>query len=347
MSDQEPVPPTYKASGVDIAAGEAFVERLKPLAEQTRRPEVLGGLGGFGGLFELNRSQYRHPILVAAVDGVGTKLKLANILAHHKGVGVDLVAMCVNDLLVSGAEPLFFLDYFATGRLEPELATQVMEGITTGCHQAGCALLGGETAEMPGMYQGSEYDLAGFAVGVVERSNIIDGRHAAPGDILLGFPSTGVHSNGFSLIRRILQTQQIDLTTPLEDKTLGELLLEPTRIYTQAFRSLMAVTVVNAAAHITGGGLLRNIERILPTGVGARLHRSAWPRPPIFDWLIEQGGISEEEMLNTFNCGLGMVAVIPEAQLDIGLAGLEEAGETVYCVGQLESEPAGRVVING
>jgi phosphoribosylformylglycinamidine cyclo-ligase len=337
---------TYKDAGVDVAAGDAFVDRIKPLVKRAQRPEVLGGLGGFGGLFRLDTARYRDPVLVAGTDGVGTKLRLALDLNRHGGVGVDLVAMCVNDLIVCGAEPLFFLDYLATGHLDPERGAAVVEGIAAGCEAAGCALLGGETAEMPGMYAGDDYDLAGFAVGVVERDGLIDGSRAAPGDVLIGLPSSGVHSNGFSLVRRILEHSGAGLDTDLDGRSLGEALLAPTRIYVAAVRALTAAVDVRALAHITGGGLPGNLPRSLPTGVGARLQRGSWPRPAIFPWLQAHGNVADDEMLATFNEGLGMVAAIPEAEADAALAALAAAGETGYRVGRLEADPEGGVRVD-
>jgi len=337
---------TYKDAGVDVAAGDAFVDRIKPLVKRAQRPEVLGGLGGFGGLFRLDTARYRDPVLVAGTDGVGTKLRLALDLNRHGGVGVDLVAMCVNDLIVCGAEPLFFLDYLATGHLDPERGAAVVAGIASGCEAAGCALLGGETAEMPGMYAGDDYDLAGFAVGVVERDGLIDGSRAAPGDVLIGLPSSGVHSNGFSLVRRILEHTGAGLDTDLDGRSLGEALLAPTRIYVAAVRALTAAVEVRALAHITGGGLPGNLPRALPTGVGARLHRGSWPRPAIFPWLQAHGNVADDEMLATFNEGLGMVAAVPEAEADAALAALAAAGETGYRVGRLEADPEGGVRVD-
>jgi phosphoribosylformylglycinamidine cyclo-ligase len=330
---------TYKDAGVDVDAGDAFVDRIKPLVARTQRPEVVGGLGGFGGLFRLAPERYRDPVLVAGTDGVGTKLRLALDMDRHGGVGTDLVAMCVNDLIVCGAEPLFFLDYYATGKLDPERGEAVVAGIVAGCEAAGCALLGGETAEMPGMYAGDDYDLAGFAVGVVERERLIDGSRAAPGDVLIGLPSSGVHSNGFSLARKILEHSGATLATPLGDgRALGEALLEPTRIYVSAVRALTEAVDVRALAHITGGGLPGNLPRSLPAGVGARLSRGSWPRPAIFAWLQAQGNVASDEMLATFNEGLGMVAAVPEAEADAALAALRAAGEAGYRVGRLEAD---------
>ncbi|SCY28310.1 phosphoribosylformylglycinamidine cyclo-ligase [Thiohalorhabdus denitrificans] len=343
MAENSGKPLTYKEAGVDVAAGDAFVDRIKPLVKRTSRPEVLGGLGGFGGLFRLASDRYRDPVLVAGTDGVGTKLRLAIELDRHDSVGVDLVAMCVNDLIVCGAEPLFFLDYLATGKLDPERASAVVAGIVHGCEAAGCALLGGETAEMPGMYAGADYDLAGFAVGVVERDGLIDGSRADAGDVLIGLPSSGVHSNGFSLVRRLLQDTGTALDAPFGDTTLGEALLTPTRIYVAAVRALLEAVDVRALAHITGGGLPGNLPRSLPEGLGAELERGAWPRPPILDWIQEQGAISEAEMLATFNAGLGMVAVVPEAQAEAALDALHAAGETGYRVGRLTTDAEERV----
>ncbi|MEF8792605.1 phosphoribosylformylglycinamidine cyclo-ligase [Thiohalorhabdus sp.] len=338
---------TYKDAGVDVAAGEAFVERIKPLVAKAQRPEVLGSLGGFGGLFRLDPQRYRDPVLVAGTDGVGTKLRLALDMDRHDGVGIDLVAMCVNDLIVCGAEPLFFLDYFATGRLDADRGEAVVAGIASGCETAGCALLGGETAEMPGMYAGDDYDLAGFAVGVVERDGLIDGSRAAPGDALIGLPSSGVHSNGLSLARHILADSGADLATDLGDTTVGEALLEPTRIYVSAVRTLTKAVPVHAIAHITGGGLPGNLPRSLPDGVGARLERDSWPRPAIFPWLMERGNVALDEMLATFNEGLGLVAAVPEARAEAALQALSQAGEPGYRVGRLVDDPAQGVHVDG
>ncbi|MFA9459417.1 phosphoribosylformylglycinamidine cyclo-ligase [Thiohalorhabdus methylotrophus] len=346
MAEDRGKPLTYRDAGVDIAAGDAFVDRIKPLVKRTSRPEVLGGLGGFGGLFRLASESYRDPVLVAGTDGVGTKLRLAIELDRHDGVGVDLVAMCVNDLIVCGAEPLFFLDYLATGKLDPERAAAVVEGIVRGCEAAGAALLGGETAEMPGMYAAADYDLAGFAVGVVERDALIDGSRAAAGDVLVGLPSSGVHSNGFSLVRRLLEQTGAALDMPFEGTTLGEALLAPTRIYVNAVRALQDAVDVRALAHITGGGLPGNLPRSLPEGLGARIRRGAWPRPPILDWIRERGEIAEEEMLSTFNAGLGMVVVIPAHQADAALEALDAAGETGYLVGQVTADAEEQVRLN-
>lgn len=302
----------YRDAGVDIEAGDALVERIKPLARSTDRPGVLGGLGGFGGLFALGR--YRDPVLVSGTDGVGTKLLLAQRLGDHRTIGVDLVAMCVNDIAVTGAEPLFFLDYFATGRLDVDQAEQVVQGIAEGCRQAGCALLGGETAEMPGMYAPGHYDLAGFAVGVVERDALLDGRAIRDGSVVLGLPSSGLHSNGFSLVRKVLvEPERLDLTVDPGGlgAPLGEVLLRPTRIYVRDLARLRADFGLQGAAHITGGGIIGNLPRCLPPGLGAELSRSALPTSPIFDLLQREGALSEADMDQTFNRGIGMCAVVP------------------------------------
>ena len=307
----------YREAGVDIAAADALVDKIKPLAASTHRPGVLGGLGGFGGLFALQG--YDDPVLVSGTDGVGTKLLVAQVLGRHDTIGIDLVAMCVNDIVVSGAEPLFFLDYFATGKLAPAEAEQVVAGIAEGCRQAGCALLGGETAEMPGMYAPGHYDLAGFAVGAVERHEILDGSSVAPGWVLIGLPSDGLHSNGFSLVRKLL-IEPGDL--PFDEDpsglgcTLAEELLRPTRIYVRAVRDLAARFPIGAMAHITGGGLPGNLPRVLPEGCGARVTRGSWPLPPIFSLLVERGGLTENDLITTFNAGIGMVLAVPPEVAD-------------------------------
>jgi phosphoribosylformylglycinamidine cyclo-ligase len=331
---------SYRDAGVDIDAGDALVERIKPFAKRTMRPEVLAGIGGFGALVELPK-RYREPVLVSGTDGVGTKLKLAFVLNRHDTVGIDLVAMSVNDVLVQGAEPLFFLDYFACGRLDVEVATQVVKGIAAGCEQAGCALIGGETAEMPGMYPDGEYDLAGFCVGVVEKSRVIDGRGIAPGDAVLGLASSGAHSNGYSLIRRIVARAQPDLAADLDGRPLGEALLAPTRIYVKPVLALLAEVPVKGIAHITGGGLVENVPRVLPEGVRAVLDRRAWPLPPLFRWLQTQGAVADAEMHRVFNCGIGMVIVVAEADAERAMARLAAAGETVRRIGVIEARPQG------
>jgi phosphoribosylformylglycinamidine cyclo-ligase len=322
---------TYRAAGVNIDAGDALVERIKPLARRTLREGVLAGIGGFGALFEVPKG-YRSPVLVSGTDGVGTKLKLAFELDRHDTVGIDLVAMSVNDVLVQGAEPLFFLDYFACGKLDVGVATAVIGGIARGCELAGCALIGGETAEMPGMYPPGEYDLAGFAVGVVEKERIIDGRRIQPGDAVIGLPSSGAHSNGYSLIRRIIEQARPDLSSDFHGRTLGEVLLAPTRIYVKPVLHLLASIDVKGLAHITGGGLLENVPRILPEGLTAELDRKAWHRAPLFDWLQAAGGVADAEMHRVFNCGIGMVVVVAERDV---AAALERLGA--------QGAPAGRI----
>jgi phosphoribosylformylglycinamidine cyclo-ligase len=327
---------TYRDAGVDIDAGEALVEAIKPLARRTMRPEVLAGIGGFGALCEIPK-KYRQPVLVSGTDGVGTKLKLAFEFGRHDTVGVDLVAMSVNDVLVQGAEPLFFLDYFACGRLDPRVAAEVIGGIARGCELAGCALIGGETAEMPGMYAQGEYDLAGFCVGVVEREQILDGRSIAPGDAVIGIASSGAHSNGYSLIRKILERAKPDLDGNLGGVPLRQALLAPTRIYVRPVLSLMQQRPLKGLAHITGGGITGNVPRILPPGLRAAIRAAAWPRPPLFAWLKELGGVSEEEMYRVFNCGIGMVAVVAREQAARAVQLLQAAGETVYEIGVIET----------
>lgn len=328
---------SYKDAGVDIDAGNALVERIKHVAKSTTRPEVMGGLGGFGALCELP-SGYREPVLVSGTDGVGTKLRLAMELGKHDTIGIDLVAMCVNDLVVAGAEPLFFLDYYATGKLDVDMAADVVTGIGEGCRQAGCALVGGETAEMPGMYEGSDYDLAGFCVGVVEKSEILDGSRVGEGDVVLGLASSGPHSNGYSLIRRVLDRSNADPDTRLEDgKTLREALMAPTRIYVKSLLAMMRNSdiAIHALSHITGGGLLENIPRVLPNNTCVHIDTQAWPRPAVFDWLQHEGNIDETEMHRVLNCGIGMVVVVSPAQAEQTETYLESMGETVYRLGHV------------
>ncbi|MDW8323702.1 MAG: phosphoribosylformylglycinamidine cyclo-ligase [Burkholderiales bacterium] len=348
MPESTIVPPSlsYRDAGVDIAAGDDLVERIKPHARRTLRPEVLAGIGGFGALVELPQ-RYRQPVLVAGTDGVGTKLKLAFALGRHDTIGVDLVAMSVNDILVQGAEPLFFLDYYACGRLEVDVAEQVVAGIARGCELAGCALIGGETAEMPGMYPIGEYDLAGFAVGVVERDRIITGDSIRAGDVILGLASSGPHSNGYSLIRRIVELSGADLMAEFRGRSLGETLLEPTRIYVRPVLALLAAVPVKGLAHITGGGITGNLPRILPDGLAARIDAAAWSWPPVFQWLREAGGVSTEEMYRTFNCGIGLIVVVAPEQAEHARHLLTEQGETVYTLGRVEpaAADAPRVVI--
>ncbi|MFC0267372.1 phosphoribosylformylglycinamidine cyclo-ligase [Kushneria aurantia] len=330
---------SYRDAGVDIDAGNTLVERIRHVAGSTSRPEVMGGLGGFGALCQLP-SGYREPVLVSGTDGVGTKLKLAMALGHHDTIGIDLVAMCVNDLVVAGAEPLFFLDYYATGKLDVDMAADVVTGIGEGCRQAGCALVGGETAEMPGMYQGSDYDLAGFCVGVVEKSAILDGSRVREGDAVLGLASSGPHSNGYSLIRRILERSGADLNTVLDDgMTLRDALMAPTRIYVKPLLALLhdSDVAVHALSHITGGGLLENIPRVLPEGSGVTLDTAAWQRPAVFDWLQHEGNIGEEEMYRVLNCGIGMILVVPESDVEQAYSRLEDMGEIVYRLGRVQA----------
>ncbi|WP_110633183.1 phosphoribosylformylglycinamidine cyclo-ligase [Salinicola sp. LHM] len=332
---------TYRDAGVDIDAGNALVERIKGVAKRTSRPEVMGGLGGFGALCEIP-SGYRQPVLVSGTDGVGTKLRLAMDLGRHDTIGIDLVAMCVNDLVVAGAEPLQFLDYYATGKLDVDIAADVVTGIGEGCSQAGCALVGGETAEMPGMYEGSDYDLAGFCVGVVEKSEILDGSKVGEGDVLLGLASSGPHSNGYSLIRKILEVGGGKLDDTLEGKPLADLLMAPTRIYVKSLLSLIRSSSVDvhALSHITGGGLLENVPRVLPEHLAARIDVSRWQRPAVFDWLKQQGNVEEREMYRVLNCGIGMVVVVPADQSDQAIAHLETAGETVHRLGEIVGRDA-------
>lgn len=337
MTDQTQRPSlSYKDAGVDIDAGNALVQRIKGAAARTRRPEVLGGLGGFGALCAIPAG-YREPVLVSGTDGVGTKLRLAMDLSRHDRIGVDLVAMCVNDLLVQGAEPLFFLDYYATGKLNVDVAAQVIQGIADGCEQAGCALVGGETAEMPGMYEGEDYDLAGFCVGVVEKSEIIDGSRVQVGDTLLALASSGPHSNGYSLIRKILEVSGADLNQPLADATLADALMAPTRIYVKPLLALIKTLPVHAMAHITGGGLLENIPRVLPRGTKAVIDLSSWTLPPVFQWLREQGNVAEKEMYRTFNCGVGMVVCVPSDRAREAEEFLRAQGEQVWTIGRIEA----------
>ena len=345
MNDRHPQRPSlsYRDAGVDIDAGNRLVDRIKPHARRTRRPGVLGGLGGFGALFELPLDRYRQPVLVSGTDGVGTKLKLALELNRHDTIGVDLVAMCVNDVLVVGAEPLFFLDYYATGALDVEVAATVIKGIADGCEQAGAALVGGETAEMPGMYQDGDYDLAGFCVGVVEKSRIIDASRVRVGDALLGLASSGPHSNGYSLIRKILAASGASLDQPLGHSTLGEALLAPTRIYVKPILKLLDKIEVHAIAHITGGGLTENPPRVLPADTKAVIDSTSWRRPAIFRWLQQQGGVAEAEMWRTFNCGVGLVICVAADVAETALAALREAGETAWRLGHVaagDGEPA-------
>jgi phosphoribosylformylglycinamidine cyclo-ligase len=328
-------PLSYKDAGVDIDAGEALVDAIKPIAKSTLRPEVVGGLGGFGALFALDLAKYKNPVLVSGTDGVGTKLRLAIDSGAHDSVGIDLVAMCVNDLIVQGAEPLFFLDYYATGKLEVAVARDVIAGIGEGCRQAGCALIGGETAEMPGMYHSGDYDLAGFAVGIAERDQLIDGTSIVDGDVILGIASSGVHSNGYSLVRKIIERSGIALSDSFDGHTFKDALMAPTKIYIKPLLSLMQQVKVKGLSHITGGGLLENIPRVLPSNVTAQLDHTTWSRPAIFDWLQEQGQVEFKEMHRTFNCGIGMVVVVSQADAEQAKAHLASQGETVFTIGQI------------
>jgi phosphoribosylformylglycinamidine cyclo-ligase len=327
---------SYRDSGVDIDAGNQLVERIKPAVARTRRPGVMAGLGGFGALFELPLNHYREPVLVSGTDGVGTKLKLAVEAGRHDSIGIDLVAMCVNDIVVQGAEPLFFLDYYATGKLDLDTAADVIRGIARGCELAGAALVGGETAEMPGMYAAGDYDLAGFSVGIVEKAAIIDGSAVKPGDTLIGLAASGPHSNGYSLIRKILEVSGSKLQDSLEDRSLADWLLAPTRIYVKPLLALFKACEVHALAHITGGGLTENLPRVLPQDTCAVIDTSAWQQPAIFDWLQRNGSVAAAEMYRTFNCGIGMVVCVAAADAEAALALLTEHGEDARIIGQVE-----------
>ena len=348
MSDNHPAPLepqaplSYRDAGVDIDAGDALVDRIKPLAKRTMRPEVLGGIGGFGALFELSK-KYKEPVLVSGTDGVGTKLKLAFQLNKHDTVGQDLVAMSVNDILVQGAEPLFFLDYFACGKLDVDTAADVVQGIARGCELAGCALIGGETAEMPGMYPEGEYDLAGFAVGVVEKADIIDGSRIVPGDVVLGLASSGAHSNGYSLIRKIVERAGTDMMAPFHGRPFRDVVMEPTRIYVKPMLELMRAMpgVVKGMAHITGGGITENVPRILREELTARIDGDTWALPQMFRWLQFAGGVNQDEMYRVFNCGIGMVVIVSAADAEAAEAKLTAAGETVYRIGVIDTRREG------
>ncbi len=329
---------SYKDAGVDIDAGDALVERIKPLAKRTMRPEVLTGIGGFGALVEISK-KFKEPVLVSGTDGVGTKLKLAFELNRHDTVGIDLVAMSVNDILVQGAEPLFFLDYFATGKLSLDTAEAVIAGIATGCEQAGCALIGGETAEMPGMYPEGEYDLAGFAVGVVEKTKVIGGQTIAVGDVVLGLASSGAHSNGYSLIRKLIDISHIGLKSDFHGQPFADAVMAPTRIYVKSLLALMEKLDVKGMAHITGGGLTGNLPRCLPESVAAKVDPASWTRPPLFDWLQQAGNVEADEMLRTFNCGIGMCVVVAAADAAVAMAHLQASGETVWQIGEIVARP--------
>jgi len=341
LTSSSNTPLSYRDAGVDIDAGDALVDRIKPFAKRTMRREVLGGIGGFGALFEISK-KYKEPVLVSGTDGVGTKLKLAFHLNKHDTVGQDLVAMSVNDILVQGAEPLFFLDYFACGKLDVDTATEVIKGIARGCELAGCALIGGETAEMPSMYPDGEYDLAGFAVGAVEKSKIIDGRTICPGDVVLGLASSGAHSNGYSLVRKIIERANPDINADFHGQPLRDVLMAPTRIYVKPLLKLMETLPVKGMAHITGGGLVENVPRVLPENVAAVLGQKDWPLPPLFQWLQKEGNVADAEMHRVFNCGIGMVVIVAAEQADAAQKLLGDAGETVYRIGRIESRAPGQ-----
>jgi phosphoribosylformylglycinamidine cyclo-ligase len=343
MTERAPV--TYRDAGVDMDAGEELVERIKPGVRRSMRREVLGGIGGFGALVEVPLDRYRKPVLVSGTDGVGTKLRLAIDTGRHDTVGIDLVAMCVNDVVVQGAEPLFFLDYFATGKLVVDIGARVIAGIVDGCVQAGCALVGGETAEMPGMYHGEDYDLAGFCVGIVEKDAIIDGSRTAAGDIVLGLPSSGPHSNGFSMIRKILQVSGADLETDLDGLALGERLMAPTRIYVKPLLKLVGALPVHGLSHITGGGLVDNIPRVIPDGLEVILERGAWRREPVFEWLQDAGRVADQEMFRVFNCGIGMTIQVAAKDADRAVSILREAGQEALVIGEVKSGTRGVVIV--
>jgi phosphoribosylformylglycinamidine cyclo-ligase len=337
---------TYRDAGVDIDAGDELVERIKPHVQRSMRPEVLAGLGGFGALFEIPVERFKRPVLVSGTDGVGTKLKLAIETGRHDTIGIDLVAMCANDVVVQGAEPLYFLDYYATGKLSVDVAEAVIKGIVEGCVQAGAALIGGETAEMPGMYAAGDYDLAGFCVGIVEKDAIIDGSHTRPGDAIIGLASSGPHSNGYSLIRKVLSTSGANASTRVGDQKLHDALLAPTRIYVKSLLALLKRVPVHGFAHITGGGLVDNIPRMIPNGLEVLLSTKTWERPDVFEWLRRTGNIAEAEMHRTFNCGIGMTVCVGAEHVDAALACLKAQGETPVVIGEVRRGSAG-VVVHG
>jgi phosphoribosylformylglycinamidine cyclo-ligase len=349
MKNNNPTSLSYRDAGVDIESGNLLVERIKPIVARTHRSEMLGSLGGFGALFEIPLTRYQNPVLVSGTDGVGTKLKLAQIYHKYDTIGIDLVAMCVNDIVTSGAEPLFFLDYYATGHLDVEFATQIIEGIAKGCELAGAALVGGETAEMPGLYQKQDFDLAGFCVGIVEKEAILDGRLIAAGDKLIGLASSGPHSNGYSLIRKILDVTESskDQGPDFDEQHLGKLLLEPTRIYVKPLLQLRQQIAIHGLAHITGGGLLENVPRILPKGLCANIEPNSWTHPPIFDWLQKQGHIADREMYRTFNCGIGMVICVASENEQKALNYLTEIGETAWVIGDIQAHPTETIRLHG
>jgi phosphoribosylformylglycinamidine cyclo-ligase len=342
MTERAPV--TYREAGVDIDAGDELVERIKPHVKRTMRREVLGGLGGFGALVEVPLDRYRKPVLVSGTDGVGTKLRLAIDTGRHDTVGIDLVAMCVNDVVVQGAEPLFFLDYFATGKLDVGVGERLIAGIVDGCVQAGCALVGGETAEMPGMYHGEDYDLAGFCVGIVDKDAIIDGSATRAGDVVLGLPSSGPHSNGFSLIRKILQVSGADLKAPLDGASLVDRLMAPTRIYVKPLLELIAQVPVHGLSHITGGGLVENIPRVVPEGLEVVLERKSWRREAVFDWLQRQGQVADAEMYRVFNCGIGMTVQLAAGDAQRAIAILRDMGVEALVIGEVRAGTRGVVI---
>ncbi len=331
---------SYRDAGVDMEAGDALVEQIKPYAKRTMRPEVLAGIGGFGSLFEMPK-KFKNPVLVSGTDGVGTKLKLAFELNKHDTVGIDLVAMSVNDILVQGAEPLFFLDYFACGKLEVGTAAEVIKGIAQGCEQSGCALVGGETAEMPGMYPAGEYDLAGFAVGCVDKESIINGTTIAAGDVVLGLASSGAHSNGYSLIRKLIANSGIDFESYFHGKPFKDVVMAPTRIYVKPLLQLIATLPVKGMAHITGGGITENVPRVLPAGLTAEIKKGSWTMPPLFTWLQAQGNVTDSEMYKTFNCGIGMVVIVAKEQAAAAQKLLSDAGESVFEIGSIRAQQAG------
>jgi phosphoribosylformylglycinamidine cyclo-ligase len=340
----ERAPVTYRDAGVDIDAGDALVERIKPRVKRSMRPEVLGGIGGFGALVELPLDRYKRPVLVSGTDGVGTKLRLAIDTQRHDSVGIDLVAMCVNDVIVQGAEPLFFLDYFASGKLDVDVGERVIAGIVEGCVQAGCALVGGETAEMPGMYHGADYDLAGFCVGVVEKDAIIDGSKTRAGDVVLGLPSSGPHSNGFSLIRKILQVSNADMHADLQGISLLDRLMAPTRIYVKPLLKLLREISVHGMSHITGGGLVDNIPRVLPDGLEVVLERKSWRREAVFEWLQREGKVADGEMYRVFNCGIGMTVQVAASDAERAIKILRESGQEALVIGAVRSGTRGVVI---
>lgn len=344
MNNTDKTTLSYRDAGVDIDSGNRLVDCIKPIAARTRRPGVMAGLGGFGALFEVPLDRYKEPVLVSGTDGVGTKLKLAMQMNQHNSIGIDLVAMCANDLIVQGAEPLFFLDYYATGHLDVETATQVVDGIGKGCEQGGMALIGGETAEMPGMYSGEDYDLAGFCVGIVEKSKIIDGSQVQAGDALIGLASSGPHSNGYSLIRKVLEHSGSSLDEDFNGRPLGQVLLEPTRIYVKQLLALIAEMPVHALSHITGGGLTENLPRVYSEDLAAEIELDSWDRPDIFNWLQKQGNIAEDEMLRTFNCGVGMILFVPADKAEAAIEFMQAQGEQAWKIGQVVARDGGEAV---